>query len=546
MVVDSRNIELGYELLSAIPYAYELSVEGRLRGTRSAKWSEPFYYFSPKHEINSSERSYNNIHQAAKQIPYTEIHAPELQERLFPPYKEHYANHEYKWSKPTLCICNRANIEWRKGVINYFDADILEWLFSNLKKKYKIVYFSVMIPKEIQDSVEPVDIGDIEVAKKHRVTLFPNLIKTNWNETLLKVFANCDHFITMNGGYSILASYFSGTNIVYSKPGLTQCHELRTNGFWRWYPNINNVRTLHVPDYDKLKEKVTALYIDKKPLVNIVIRTSNRPIAFRRCIDSVLSQDYSNINIIAVCDDDKSLEYTRPYPCRYIVPKTVKRTKRPDTYAHGIWFPANDYIRQLDLSGYVYILDDDDYLYYDEAISDIMKLCEPDKLVISRYKLNGKTLPAISWGKKPTLYDIDSSCMLYHSEHQTDWSPWKRADYRTAKMFKHYIWHDQIIAASQGLPGFGRRKDIIFTKNQIPMKKTEKLEIQFIKRFRGRNSGDVEVLPWIEAMYMIRRGAAAVYEKPKPEKIKVQVPDYQDKELNPKRTYKRKAKTAKK
>ena len=33
--VDSYNIEFGYELLSALPYAYELSLKGELESTRS-------------------------------------------------------------------------------------------------------------------------------------------------------------------------------------------------------------------------------------------------------------------------------------------------------------------------------------------------------------------------------------------------------------------------------------------------------------------------------------------------------------------------------
>lgn len=551
MFVDSQNMELGYELLSAIPHAYELSLTNELKGTRSGKWSEPFYYFSPKHEINPIERKYDHVKLAARYMPYTEIHQPELQDRIFPPYKERFANDEFKWTKPTLCICNRANIEWRRGVINYFDADILDWLFTKLKRKYKIIYFPVVIPKEIQDSVEPVDVGDAEVARRHKITMFPDLIKTNWNETLLKVFANCENYITMNGGYSILASYFSGTNIIYSKPGFPQCHELRVNSFWRWYPNINNVRTLHVPDYDELKSKVETIYIKKKPLVNVVIRTSNRPIAFRRCIDSVMEQDYPNLNVIAICDDDKSVEYTRPYKCRYFIPETVKKCQRPAGHQYGMWFPANDYIRQLDLTGYIYIIDDDNYFNYPGAISDMMELAAPDKLVIGRFRLNGKHVPAISWGKKPTLFDIDTASMLYHTSHPSDWSPWKRADYRTASLFKKYEWLDKIVACSQGLPGMGKRKDVIFTQTKIPMKKTEFLTVQMTKDFRGHAAGEVVKMQWIDGMYFIRRGAAVPYEKP--QELKIEKPEYQDKELKPayetkeaapkkKRTYKRKTK----
>ena len=39
------------------------------------------------------------------------------------------------------------------------------------------------------------------------VTLFDDLVEDNYNETQLKVMANCDYFISVCGGNSILSSY---------------------------------------------------------------------------------------------------------------------------------------------------------------------------------------------------------------------------------------------------------------------------------------------------------------------------------------------------
>ena len=317
--VDSFNIEFGYELLSAVPYAYEQHINGRLQGTRSGKWSHPLYYFSPDHHINPERRSWYNTDSSLKgftKLPWTNIHKPEQPKKHFPPYKEFYANTEYKWDKPTLCICNRANIEWGHSVINYFDADMLDWMFSMLKDHYEIVYFPVMIPDELKDQADPVSIGDIDVARKHDVKVFTDIIRTSWNETLLKVFANCDHYITMNGGYSILASYFSGTNIIYSKPGTVETKELKIFSFWRWYPNINDVRTLHVPSYDDLKERVHTIYIDNVPVKNYIIECNGNHTGFHNTVRSALSDPHKNVNVIAYCSRPEYLEYTRGYPIR--------------------------------------------------------------------------------------------------------------------------------------------------------------------------------------------------------------------------------------
>ena len=246
MVVDSYNLEFGYEILSAIPHAYELYLKGDLIETKSGFDTEPLYYFSPKHTINEGVRGWHNMNIARRAgLPYTFIHQPEQPEKKFPPYKEIYKNKEFKFKKPTLCICNRKNKEWNVEAINFFDDDILDEMFGKLKSKYEIIYFPIAIPKELQDNVDPMPTNDIEVAKKHGVKIFSELCENkSWNETLLKVFANCEKYITMNGGYSILASLFSGTNIIYSKKGKVETREIRNGSFWRWYPSLNNVRTL--------------------------------------------------------------------------------------------------------------------------------------------------------------------------------------------------------------------------------------------------------------------------------------------------------------
>ena len=540
-VVNSYNQEFGYELLTAVPYAYELHLRGKLTGTISGKWSGPLYYFSPNHEINPKKRDFQHTAKAkVNGMPYTDIHRPDQPEKKFPPYKEKYKNSEYKWVKPTLCICNRANIEWGYEMINYFDTEILDWLFTNLKRKYEIVYIPVQIPDEIQDHIKPAEISDIEVARKHKVRVLSDMVKDNWNDTLLRVFANCERFITMNGGYSILASMFSGQNIIYSKPGKVETKELKMGSFWRWYPNINNVQTLHVPSYEDLKTKVKALYIDKLPTANVIIRTSNRPNGFEVAIESVLDQDYPNINIVAVCDEPRGLNYTRGYPCRVIQTKEVESCKPLKNDTYGVWFPANDYIRQVQsrLSGYIFILDDDDMFVDNSAISKIMAEVKPSFLTIWKCKYMERSLPSDSFGKKPTLFDIGSCCMTYHSSQikKTGWSPFKRADYRTAAGFNKYIWINEILTGLQAAPGYGNRKDLPRPQYQIPMKK-DNVKVKFVTDFKGHKKGDETTLKWIIAANYIYRGKCKEVQLQE----KKAEPKLQDKEQKP--VYENKAET---
>jgi glycosyltransferase involved in cell wall biosynthesis len=528
MKVNSHNIEFGYELLSAIPYAYELHLAGLLSETESGWGSDPLYYFSPKHTINSQKRSWFNTSKARSSgLKYVNIHSPELQPKVFPPYAQHYANNVYKWDKPTLCICNRANIEWEHSIINYFDATILHWMFANLKDKYEIIYFPIQIPESIQDNGTPVQvINDIKVAHAHGVTVFTDLLKgAKWNDVILRVFANCKHYITMNGGYSILASYFQGQNIIYSKPGTPQTKELTTGAFWRYYPNINNVQTLHVPDYDQLKEKIKALYIDNLPTANVIIRTSGRPNAFRNAVNSVFRQDYPNINIVVTADDQRSIEYTREYRVRLIPVKPSESRPKPDNSDnYGVWFPFNEYINQAQqgLNGYIFFLDDDDHFLDNSAISKVISQMKPDKLAIWRVQFPDRVIPNGTFGVRPTLYDVTGIGMCYHSTmmHKSDWSPWKKADYRTAALWKdnEIVWINEVLTGLQNVPGFGRRNDVR-PKKVIDMKLKGKVKVQFTRRYQDYLPGQVVMLDAIIASNYIYRNFCTLVTEREPEKV---------------------------
>ena len=287
-----------------------LSLKGQLKETISGIGSSSLYYFSPQHtEVNVKRDFRNTILARRKGAPYVRIHAFERPDLKFPPYKEVYANDEFKWDKPTVCICNRYNSEWKQPPINFFSPEVLDTLFGILKD-YTVVYFAVDLPDHLQDNYHSMPLNDLVVARKHGVKIFQEF-KGDWNTNMMKIFANCEHYITMNGGYSILASMFSGTNIIYSKPGRVQTKEIGKKSFWRWYPNINGVRTLYVPSYDNLIERVKTLYVDKLPVVNVYTDKI-------RCLDSLLSQDYKNLNIIFHARNNIDVVKSRNYNVRMV------------------------------------------------------------------------------------------------------------------------------------------------------------------------------------------------------------------------------------
>jgi hypothetical protein len=63
--------------------------------------------------------------------------------------------------------------------------------------------------------------------------------------------ANCEKYISVQGGTSIFSSLFGGTNIIYAD----DCMETKFNSF-NWYTKLNNADILHVNNYTKLVDCV--------------------------------------------------------------------------------------------------------------------------------------------------------------------------------------------------------------------------------------------------------------------------------------------------
>lgn len=525
MVIDSKNIEFGYELISVIPYAYYHYTQGNLKGTVSGSDSAPLYFFSPKHKINKQERKFENI--KGVKCPNSFIHKPYLNKEQFaiPNYKKEFANKEFKFKKETVVICNRANIEWNYKMINYFDVKTLRALFDLLKDKYQIVYINVEGRKELYDNIVPEPIGDFELLKEYpEVINFHDLIKDSWNETQLKVFANCSKFITMNGGHSILASYFGGENIVMSKLGVIQSQELNkgVNSFYTFYHEFAGSRTVHVPSEKELLKRVKLQWLDKEPIVNILLRTSNRPEYYANCIKSIENQTYKNINVFVSLDNDKD-KYTidsKVYPVR-VERKDIKEINKKD---YGRPFPANLYFNKLHKhvkEGVVLYLDDDDMLSNRNALKNIVnEYKKGNNLIFWKVKINNRIVPrGANWLKEPVCGDISGIGFAFDSKYITDWEAYKLGDYRIAtKLYnkienKAYI--NKILTQSQGEgSGFGLRID--------KLEKGMKYKIKFVNAAKGSKykNGDIVELRDDIAVQFIRHGYAELVKEKKATKKK--------------------------
>lgn len=242
MTVNSYNSEFGYELIATVPYAYWLYKNGELEGTESARDTHCLYYFSPNHKENDRQRSWyyedtTAVNMMIKSgISNALIHRSKLDTSQWepPPYKEVYSNSWAVLGKPLFIIYNRYNNEYPATInkpINFFSLGFLSDLFSILTMDYSVVYVNIEGQTRLYDNEPPIHLSDYELCKDSGVTHVKDLLLKHpglsFNHVLMYYFANCDNFLTMNGGGGILASYFGGKNIIYTQ----YCKELTCGDF---------------------------------------------------------------------------------------------------------------------------------------------------------------------------------------------------------------------------------------------------------------------------------------------------------------------------
>lgn len=259
MIVNSFNPEFGYEMISTIPYAYYLHTIGKLTKTISGIGSNPFYYFSPSHEINPKPRSWYNV--VKMTTPNRDIHKSALDTSQFypPPYKIIFGNKKYFFN---LVVYNRWNDEW-PGVpelnrpINFFSIELLREIFENFEGR--ILYCNIRGNPNLYDDAPALPFPDIELVAEFPDVVHINDLEEDFNLAQLMAFSNCPLFLTMNGGGCILASYFGGKNIIYTNPQKVReriyPREDQTNDF-DYYHLFGGSEIIHVNTYDDIKKNI--------------------------------------------------------------------------------------------------------------------------------------------------------------------------------------------------------------------------------------------------------------------------------------------------
>jgi len=261
--------EFGYEMILSVPYAYWLYNNDILGKTTSSKDTKCFYYFNNFHEETyESRKGYlydreyggNNLNGN----PNKTIHTYDLDTTKFimPPYKKIYKNNIFLYDKPMIMVSNKYYSTGRNEN-RHLNLEMLETLFDILSNKFIVIYNRAASDNIVNDQnlvdenfndfklikkINNPNIVDINVLYKQYKSMF----SFNTFQCLLK--ANCESYISVQGGTSIFSSLFGGTNIIYANDGM----ELKFNSY-SWYNKFSNANIVHTKTYDELISNVSKL-----------------------------------------------------------------------------------------------------------------------------------------------------------------------------------------------------------------------------------------------------------------------------------------------
>lgn len=167
---------------------------------------------------------------------------------------------------------------------------------------------------------------------------------------------------------------------------------------------------------------------DTENKLNILVRTSKRPELFKQCIESILSQKYTNYHIYICYDTIESYEYIKDYLSNSNITCFFVQNDSTEKYKFNLY--NNELMDKVE-DGFILFLDDDDIYCHDmcfkiinEYISDsdsllIWKFMRPDKLIYP------KSIDNINLG------EIDTTMVCFHSKYKDSakWPDCQCGDY---------------------------------------------------------------------------------------------------------------------
>lgn len=146
-------------------------------------------------------------------------------------------------------------------------------------------------------------------------------------------------------------------------------------------------------------------------MINILIRTSYRPVAFKRLLDSIHNQTFKNIRIIVSYDDDRALDY---------IPSNIDKIRVQKSNEIFYYDSYCNNLMDLVTDGYFMFIDDDDHLPDSGALMKVSKHLNRKQAIICQMIRNGKPKPSNDMIRNKVIMKgkIGMPCIIIHSDHK--------------------------------------------------------------------------------------------------------------------------------
>lgn len=205
------------------------------------------------------------------------------------------------------------------------------------------------------------------------------------------------------------------------------------------------------------------------PLLNILIRTSNRPNYFRRLMENIKSQHYKNYRLIISADSVETTKYVAKYTNEKATIVEVPKLYRTPEQT----FPWNLYLNNLMdrvEQGWIMFMDDDDQ-YTNEFTFDRIASHLPDKNSMLVWRLrfpDGRYVPAFEYMYKTpfTRKQIAMPCFAFHStwKNRVRFDGQRAGDFRIANKLQEFLkveWCDWPLVQLDNFGNVGKQNDLL-------------------------------------------------------------------------------------
>jgi hypothetical protein len=258
------NVEFGFEVTTYIPYYLYLFSSGLLFDNiiHTFNGMETYYYFLSKNQLNLTRKDRHDVNNVQFMIVNFDIpYHLDLRYWIAPQYKTHFKNNVFIYDKPLLIINNKYSIEWHQQPINFLNTNTIEELIKYFNDKYQIVYIRPVyninyVGFSNDDRVGYTsnqmlihnDLKDFELLRSYKNVLTIDDVfsshrrinnkRMSYNEIKCMLYANCDNYITVQGGGTNMLPYFAKKTVILHKWGLELSRGFYDGFFKEACPNL--------------------------------------------------------------------------------------------------------------------------------------------------------------------------------------------------------------------------------------------------------------------------------------------------------------------